>query len=1353
MADAANSPAVAAAGAPKHRAASITVELIAPADNNDDDGAARHLHHATSAHASIGRPRRQSLTARSTDSTSTPIGALSTAPPSARDGQSRESLDDSKSPTGENRLPNSAPDVIRTEVEAENPVAAEAVPAAAIVERESKTPDPFDVEPIDLPVRALSSSGSRLFPAAGSRKVSIAGSGTGSPSNRATNRRQSSIASATAPVVPTTDAQGAPLEILAVAASPNNAALAPAGRDAFASPVDLGGGTGGSSGTYKGAHDADDDDDNAADGDEAQQVILSLRRPTGYVRPQIGTDDEEDDEVPDGDGAAKSGGTPNRRKIGSPMRKPRGSDASDMTMPFMPSMRPRRRSSAVSQLTADDAPTPSHMLGAGALLTPAGAGGRRGSSFVTRFRRNRRRVSDASGYDSPTNAVSDLPGELGTPVGPGPGTSPRPVANGRAAILALRALKASNRTPTHAWGVPRSEASSRRASFQPSAATPMSQAGGASCFAPWAQGAVDDERRTNGAPSSQKSGASNDPGAPPSEAAWSRRSSETTNGDARSGNMSRSSVRRSSHGSSISHRSGHSNRSGAPPSSGSANVSLFSPQSTKAAPSSSGGSAARSGGVVPPRALSDAPTPNNWNSSVTNNSMPAPPIMIPHSGLSAALSPPGVMTANGSGAFSMIALGRGGGLSRSRGGSVGGGVLLSPDGSRRGFAVSASPHFGGGGGGSPLHLELCGSVMTNRSAVASSCATEFGYPTEAVLNGDIDPPLPPGVGPGTSQLGVCAVVPGVLYLGSRRQVFTAFDPSRWVRRHSSSSGQSGAGSMGVSANMPPAAMATLGLPQSNLPSRRQSTVNAMLAASGGFGTGSPAGMGAADQSPGLPSAYSHTPMGPPPEANDSIPRRVPSAPELDGEDSVATAERSASSAGVGDESVPSGASPKRTNSGTLNVVAGAAPYSIPEAGFAGSAASPLEPLSAGSPQHGPNPLAERFLAEGGFLCVAKDLVGQPFPPGAKDNGCFLPLADNAETRLLDHLPAVFTFINENAKLGRPVVLYCVKGKSRSVSFALAYLMWFWRIESVDTALALLRRAYKEADPNTSFMIQLASLTLDDLDACASAVDDVSSPLAPGRRPAPDAEVNGHSPRHLIPLETTTPRSGDEGRAKDDDSPRRRGAAAHADDDQSSIGFSPHAADLDHASAADASPIPNPIAATTAVEGPGSPVRPKPVSPSHASSAHMSPSDHRTPSQHRGSSCNGDESPTMGPSVPTDVPGPRPRRSPETASGGSHATSPAASRSIGFTTLELPPPGTAHAPRAAPQQQPRPIEDAASLEPSPRHLRAVPVPAGTNPTEHLATAGSPAAPYNITMTQATPFNGPWSLRDAGGMASE
>jgi predicted protein tyrosine phosphatase len=124
--------------------------------------------------------------------------------------------------------------------------------------------------------------------------------------------------------------------------------------------------------------------------------------------------------------------------------------------------------------------------------------------------------------------------------------------------------------------------------------------------------------------------------------------------------------------------------------------------------------------------------------------------------------------------------------------------------------------------------------------------------------------------------------------------------------------------------------------------------------------------------------------------------------------------------------------------------------------------------------------AVRAAAIVAFLCVAADVAPPAYiTDDDLRNGRVafqhMPLADSGATRLGDHLPAAFAFIDAARAEGRPVAVYCQAGKSRSVSVVAAYLM---REEQIDFGAAMerIRRTRPGADPNIAFCMQLQELT-------------------------------------------------------------------------------------------------------------------------------------------------------------------------------------------------------------------------------------------------------------------------------------
>uniref|UniRef100_A0A7S1MUT0 protein-tyrosine-phosphatase n=1 Tax=Neobodo designis TaxID=312471 RepID=A0A7S1MUT0_NEODS len=125
--------------------------------------------------------------------------------------------------------------------------------------------------------------------------------------------------------------------------------------------------------------------------------------------------------------------------------------------------------------------------------------------------------------------------------------------------------------------------------------------------------------------------------------------------------------------------------------------------------------------------------------------------------------------------------------------------------------------------------------------------------------------------------------------------------------------------------------------------------------------------------------------------------------------------------------------------------------------------------------------AVRTLGIRAFLCVAKE-VTNVLPAFVSDDDLdsgavefkHLRLADVGGTQLHESFAEVFDFVDRNAAAGRPVALFCQQGKSRSVSFVVAYLMREHQIDA-EEALSLLGSIYGKADPNIGFITQLHEL--------------------------------------------------------------------------------------------------------------------------------------------------------------------------------------------------------------------------------------------------------------------------------------
>lgn len=81
------------------------------------------------------------------------------------------------------------------------------------------------------------------------------------------------------------------------------------------------------------------------------------------------------------------------------------------------------------------------------------------------------------------------------------------------------------------------------------------------------------------------------------------------------------------------------------------------------------------------------------------------------------------------------------------------------------------------------------------------------------------------------------------------------------------------------------------------------------------------------------------------------------------------------------------------------------------------------------------------------------------------------LRDHSSQDMARHFYNVFDFIERARKCGGRIFVHCVKGISRSPTMAIAYLMWYKRINMYQ-ALDFVRQARPAVDPNAGFIFQL-----------------------------------------------------------------------------------------------------------------------------------------------------------------------------------------------------------------------------------------------------------------------------------------
>lgn len=85
---------------------------------------------------------------------------------------------------------------------------------------------------------------------------------------------------------------------------------------------------------------------------------------------------------------------------------------------------------------------------------------------------------------------------------------------------------------------------------------------------------------------------------------------------------------------------------------------------------------------------------------------------------------------------------------------------------------------------------------------------------------------------------------------------------------------------------------------------------------------------------------------------------------------------------------------------------------------------------------------------------------------------FLELYDRKRSPIERLFEQAFQFIEQHRLAGHSVLVHCAAGRSRSVSLVLYYLLRKRICHSVEEALALVRKARPEADPNPGFLEKL-----------------------------------------------------------------------------------------------------------------------------------------------------------------------------------------------------------------------------------------------------------------------------------------
>lgn len=87
---------------------------------------------------------------------------------------------------------------------------------------------------------------------------------------------------------------------------------------------------------------------------------------------------------------------------------------------------------------------------------------------------------------------------------------------------------------------------------------------------------------------------------------------------------------------------------------------------------------------------------------------------------------------------------------------------------------------------------------------------------------------------------------------------------------------------------------------------------------------------------------------------------------------------------------------------------------------------------------------------------------------------FIDILDLETTDITEHLDPCTQFVHEKIQQGKKVLVHCVAGKSRSISFVMAYLIRFHGLSLMDSYLFVLKNRRCLIQPNAGFLKQLYS---------------------------------------------------------------------------------------------------------------------------------------------------------------------------------------------------------------------------------------------------------------------------------------
>ena len=113
---------------------------------------------------------------------------------------------------------------------------------------------------------------------------------------------------------------------------------------------------------------------------------------------------------------------------------------------------------------------------------------------------------------------------------------------------------------------------------------------------------------------------------------------------------------------------------------------------------------------------------------------------------------------------------------------------------------------------------------------------------------------------------------------------------------------------------------------------------------------------------------------------------------------------------------------------------------------------------------------------GCVINVANELPQMIFPPQTGIESLKYPIRDNPTFPASNYFDVVADRIAANVAANRRTLLYCHYGRSRSVTFTLAYLIKHHQLP-LQTAFALVKQRRQIASPNVGFWSQLRSYEL------------------------------------------------------------------------------------------------------------------------------------------------------------------------------------------------------------------------------------------------------------------------------------